>query len=187
MGWDYMQKDPGETAKDVLLRDYGGHPEYGEILDLAVVGLREAYMAYRLKATGEVFARVFLLDHRSKATMNFGYKALHEGVYPRIANCPERILRLLTPLSEGAEHNAARAWRAECWANVAKRQSLRGLKTGDTIHFKQPIAFRRGETRDTFRVVRQGRRVGFEDESGMRRYLIPGWHNLDFEVLRASA
>src|SRR3546814_19605923 len=68
---------------------------------------------------GEIFAIVCLVrwNPRAKDGYIFGYKDMDETMGPCEADCPARILDLLTP----TDKEYAREWRARCCANLARR------------------------------------------------------------------
>jgi len=106
---------------------------------------REAYGAVEQvnKVTGDrtVWAAVFLLDYaNSSGGFDFGHKDMDETVGPNADNCPESILKLLTP----TEHEFANDWRRRCWEKIERKKRQPRYSVGDTLRFKQPIEFANG-------------------------------------------
>ncbi len=156
MGWTYTQKHPGESVKDFFKREFNYEKEdgrYGKIIDCAVVNLRTAYIAYEIN-TGdkkEVVALVCLLHFVPNARdgYNFGYKDMDETCGPNECDCPERILKLLTP----TDNEYAVRWREKCWENLRNRKARPRLSKGAVIEFARPIVFNSGWEESVFTVV----------------------------------
>jgi hypothetical protein len=132
---------------------------------------------------GQVWAFVALV-YWTFGYHNFGYKDMEETMGPNAAECPARILDLLTPLGECSkphphrEHDycgtcAAREWRADCRKVADARARAAKVQPGQVIKFAKPITFASGteldtltfEARDTFRA------------DGLR-YRIRGWRTM---------
>lgn len=106
------------------------------VLATAFLNLTEFYAAVEMihKVTGErrVWAAVIKVTFiRSKCCHygeceNFCYKDMDESMGPYYTNCPERILKLLTP----TEHEYAKSWRAECWAKINAKKARPKIKPG---------------------------------------------------------
>lgn len=138
MGWTWMPRN-GRPVKEILegcMRPY-------KVLDIAIVNMRTAYIAFE-SPHGGVAAAVFLLGFAPKSMYDFGYKDMDESMGPVECDCPERILKLLTAEPTGY----AAEWREKCWANVRLRQAI---KTGKTITLPEPILFSDGLYRHRFR------------------------------------
>lgn len=126
------------------------------------MNLRTAYIAYETNASGkkEVVALVCLLQFspNDRAGYNFGYKDMDETCGPNECDCPERILKLLTP----TDHEYAKKWRERCWENIRKRKTRPRLKKGMVIEFTKSIAFNNGVEESVFTVV-DPRRLIFQN------------------------
>lgn len=176
MGWMFLQKDRGQSIKDFFKQEFNYQKDdgrYGKVIDCAVVNLTAAYITYETNQNGskEVVALVCLLRFvpRAKDGFNFGYKDMDETMGPNECNCPERILKLLTPTSN---KNALR-WREKCWKNIQTRKVRPPLRKGMVIEFDRPLEFRGGY--NTFvKVFRVDipRLLWFSDRSG-HSYKIP--------------
>jgi len=160
MGWTYTHR--GNTPiKEFLANRVNCENDHAKwlLLDVAIVKMRTAYMAVEIirrdkesgqlnMTTRKVVAFVFLLDYRmSESGHDTGYKDMDESMGPCESECPERILRLLTPTS----HEYALAWRKRCWEIIAERKSFRLQKDG--IIATKPISFRDGRTRSRFKII----------------------------------
>ena len=128
MGWICFRK--GDKPVKDIIRD-ALRPN--EVLDIAIVHMRTAYIAFRSK--GEVVAGIFLLDYRSDG--EFCYKDMDESMGPYQVNCPERILKLLT----GEPTGYAKKWREACWLNVNNRKRI---KAKEAFYLDNPIQFSDG-------------------------------------------
>jgi hypothetical protein len=149
MGWTTFNK-PKHISPSDYFRDSFSHEPNHELLDIAIVKRMTAYMAVRIKSTGEVIAFVYLLTY-SKSWDNFGYKDMSEFAGPVQSECPKRILELLTPLSDSEDNTWAKNWRERCWAKINNRASKPKVKEGDIIKLSEPIEFNSGASYDTFK------------------------------------
>ena len=174
MGWTYTHKEKDLSMKEFFTGQFGSHVE---ILDVAVVKLRTAYMAIKNINTGQVYAYVFLLDYVKNDYYNFGYKDMDETVMPYAFDCPERILNLLTP----TENERANEWRKKCWERIKERKNRPVVKDGMKIKFESPISFTNGAEIREFTVRKQGRKTTFM--SGYGLYSISNWRERSFEIV----
>ena len=151
MGWTTFNKPKNISPSDYFRNSFASEPNH-ELLDIAIVKRMTAYMAVRLKDTGEVIALVYLLTY-NRSWDNFGYKDMSEFAGPVQSECPKRILELLTPLSNdgGSSNDWAMNWRARCWANINTRSSKPKVKVGDIIKLSEPIEFNSGASYDMFK------------------------------------
>ena len=87
---------------------------------------------YLNKETNEkkVFATVFLTSTRNG---EFAYKDMDETCGPYQYDCPESILKLLTP----TESKWANEWRAKCREYRKKAKELKALPMGSKIIIKE--------------------------------------------------
>jgi hypothetical protein len=116
------------------------------------------YMAIRNadKATGKayVFAAVILISNTRKR--GFGYKDMDEGMGPYECACPDRIMRLLSPLAEVPNPGYAADWRARVAAHkqAAKDRKAKraALQPGSIVTLERAVTFRDGTTAAMFRL-----------------------------------
>lgn len=132
MGWSSFNKPKYQSTKDWFLSNWSGS-NY-EILDVACVGYTELYAAAKNKTTGEVVAITYMINHSPKTYFNFSYKSMDETVMPYMFNCPERIMKLLTP----TDNEFANTWRSNVWkilnnAKILKKDCI--VQTAETINF----------------------------------------------------
>ena len=57
--------------------------------------------------------------------INFVYKAYHESELPYAFDCPECILRMLSPLDD----DGSKQWRQECWRRIKVIENTANLTT----------------------------------------------------------
>lgn len=153
MGWLYTHKDKRTSVAEFFKDRWNTDNETDkcEVIDCAVVKFKTAYMAIRhtRKATGQtvVYAVVALLGYDSKSSWNnFGYKDIGETSGPCEAQCPERILNLLSPVPVieeffgRKEPSYAQDWRDECLKNIEASRSARNFFTvGCVYEAEKPI------------------------------------------------
>lgn len=160
MGWTYTHKTPGTSVKAFFEDRFNyDNDNYAlTVIDCAAY-LNVAYLAIEQikKATNdrEVFAVVCLIHYQHNSYYNFGYKDMEESMGPIKSNCPERILKLLTPTN----HEWAKEWRKRCWANLQKKKSLPRLKKDMIIEFETPIEFVGGSKGTIFKVMDPQKRI----------------------------
>lgn len=135
MGWLWTHKPRGMTATEYLIHNSGAlswrdSPYDYKVLDSAIVNLRTFYAAveqvHRETKERHVWAAVFLLGYAPKSEHNFGYKGMDETCGPCEAQCPARILDLLTE----TEYQYAKDWRERCRAYHAANKARPKLVLG---------------------------------------------------------
>lgn len=182
MGWTYMKKPLGKSAKDVVQALFAWEDSKWKVepMSAAIVKLRTAYLAVRRanKETGVsyVFAAVVLLDLRVSERHDLGFKDMDESVGPCEAECPEKILRLLTPLDDPSYPEAndwAREWRERCWDNIRRRKTMSGWKSGTRIRFPGGLAFKNGTRHEEFVIEDPKKRILRVPGDAFSRYKIP--------------
>jgi hypothetical protein len=151
MGW--LQFSMHKPVKEWFKKECLG--ENSEALDIAIVKRNTLYAAIKNKITGQVFCVVFLLRWSRDYHYNFAYKAMDEFCGPCEVECPERIFKLLTPLTVGNDENGwARKWRK----SVAQYHASKNIIKGSFI-FKteEPIKFSNGGSYQYFE--KEGRKI----------------------------
>lgn len=191
MGWTYAFQRPADPKAHLDARlTWSDGRGARRVLDSAIVRLRVYYAAVEHIApdgSRQVWAAVFLVDFRRRADgLAFGYKDMTEHMGPVESDCPERILRRLTPLSDAQDPQGwARAWRERCWASVNARRSLR-LYDGALVRTRAPYALPSGDC-DRFTAVRAGRSWRFRAGTDARLYRLRGYQALIASVGEAPA
>jgi len=85
---------------------------------------------------------------------------MDETCGPIMHDCPERIMKLLTPIAKPENKDSgkqwARNWRAKNWKEIRKRKRNRRkggqFKVGDTVVFRRPMQFSNGTERKELKV-----------------------------------
>ncbi len=150
MGWTFTHREKGEYTdlewwKKEFVRTVDGVPSSDHVIDCATVGLSECYIAYRTKE-GKVICVVCMIQRRPKDEYNYGWKDVSEEMGIWNTRCPERILKLLSPVEEcfeGEQLKRAKEWRETCWKRINERKSIK-LSVGTAFVFKQPVEFGSG-------------------------------------------
>lgn len=153
MGWvdttaTHFREDGGVDARAEMDSVYtfsrfdgeGGLVSSDRVLDSAMVGSTYYAAIETLDARTsrrEVWAGVARTSTRAFCGFTFGYDAQDETEGPVNAECPRRILRLLTPTS----NEEALAWRGRCEETLRQRaygRSLTRLPVGSQIAWRAP-------------------------------------------------
>jgi hypothetical protein len=195
MGWTYSQHRPRSIFDFMKAHfDFENERTKREIIDVAA-SLTVAYAAYRVtnKADNKsyVVALVVLLHHAPNAKDGyvFGTKEMEEMMGPCESECPERILRQLSPLEEFCPPGTsgfewASNWRRRCEANIERKKKAAKVKLDTKIRFASEIAFTDGHKASEFTIERafpRKRRI-FRSTANGRIYWIRNWRKLDFSV-----
>ena len=169
MGW-LFRRDPIDdpVAHLTNLFDYEDDKRSNRVLAAARVG-NTVYMALRCaeKATGKAFVLAAVILFSNTRKDGFGYKDMDETMGPCACACPERIMRLLSPVEEIPNPSYAADWRARVAAHhqaaAAKRAKRARLEPGCIVTLPRPASFRDGITASVFRMrFRQRRTPVFE-------------------------
>jgi len=180
MGWSVGYKPKGESVVDHLVRVGAlkwDNPNI-KLLDSAVVNMREFYAAVEMvdAASGakRVIAIVSLLSYGKGG--EFGYKMMDESMDPNVANCPARILNLLSPVAEpdapdGYSHidGYSLVWRKRCWANIMARNKANNIEKGSKLVYG-------GNEYEVVGLMRGG-----------RSYIVKNKLGLEFKMSKAKA
>lgn len=137
MGTTCSHKPANITATEFLIKNHltwdSHDKETGDkhtVLATSLVNMRELYAAVEhIKADGtrEVWCAVLKVSWHPKDHYNCCVKSMSEFEGPYYHNCPEKILKLLTP----TDSEWANAWREKCWANVNFKKVVK--KVGDVV------------------------------------------------------
>lgn len=84
---------------------------------------------YRMIENAPVFAVVILTSVDMKDYFNFSYKIMDETVGPYYYDCPNSILKLLSPI----KNEFATKWRSECKKRTTIKKELNKLPYGSKI------------------------------------------------------
>ena len=95
---------------------------------------------------------------------------------PCEADCPARILRLLSPTAK----ESALDWRRRCLARL--RLHARKVEDGMRIRFPRAIKFSDGHSGTEFIVVKRGEKITFRSSEGHGHYRISHFRDLSWSV-----
>lgn len=158
MGWLYKY-DPIDDPIAYLTDQYtyDGDQRSYRVLAAARVA-NTVYLAVKIteKATGKfyVLAAVILISNTKKH--GFGYKDMDETVGPCECACPDRIMRLLSPIEDIPNPGYAAEWRASVAAHKQAAAALRAkrasLRPGSIVRLEREVSFRDGTSAVAFRL-----------------------------------
>ena len=168
MGWLFQNtKLRQETPAAYFTRLFTYDSQTMASIVIAAAAVRSTVYAavrHRDKLTGVsyVYCAVILFKNSNKD--GFGYKDMDESAGPCEVDCPDRIMRLLSPVAELPHSKYAADWRARVEAHKARdataRTRLGLLRPGQVIALHHPVSFERGTlTVSRFRFLRMHKRT----------------------------
>jgi hypothetical protein len=131
MGWTGIYEKP-KSLKEFFFQEC--NTSKIEPVDCRVVGTT-IYGACRIRATNEIFGLVVLT---SKTKKEFLYSEQQEDHVPCYYDCPEAILKLLSP----TDNEWSLKWRNKCRENAKKKKSISSKNV--LIEVETPIKFNNG-------------------------------------------
>lgn len=138
MGWCSFHLEI--PVKDWFINDI--NKEYYEVVDFALVHYTHMYAAIKDKKTNTIFCAAYLISWAPNDYCNFSYKDMDEFAGPCMYDCPERILKVLSPLDDESDPNGwAREWRKKNQERIDKKKMLRGNMI---IYVKVPVTLTNG-------------------------------------------
>jgi len=148
MGWtSFSMREP---VREWFKKEWDSPNSDYEVLDSALVKRNTLYGAVKKKSTGEIFCAVFLIRW-SRDYYNFSYKDMTEHSGPGVCDCPQRIMKLLTPLKDDDDSNGyAKDWRKRVEAYWAGRKVI---NSGSVIKTENPVSFTNGYSYQYFKKV----------------------------------
>ena len=158
MGWLY-QHDPitDPVAYLTTLYDHDGERTTARVLAAARVG-STVYLAVKStdKATDRSFVTAVVILISNTRRHGFGYKDMNESMGPNECACPDRLMRLLSPVADLPHPGYAAEWRARVAAHHQAAAALRtkraSLQPGSIVTLEREVAFRDGTTAKAFRL-----------------------------------
>lgn len=190
MGWTSMytgfsSKD-SKKIKDFLINEWERCGNF-RVLDYSKKG-NTVYMAVESFAKKDVFATVTLISFHDG---EFYWKDMDESMGPCQYDCPQRILKKLTP----TEYEYALDWRRHCWdLHEKNKSSARKYQHGDVLRFPREISFTNGVQGTEFILIKEGRKTSFALYLGETNltsvypgYRITKWRNREPEVVKNLA
>lgn len=162
MGWKSMYTGFGskdsKAIKEFLLNEWNRDKKF-EALDYSRKG-NVVYMAVKHLDTNEVFATVTLISFENG---EFFWKDMDETCGPGQVECPQRILKLLTP----TEYEYAKNWRKKCWEFHEKNcTGAKKYQHGDILIFPREVTFTDGFKGNQFILYKRGRSSLFAPFTG---------------------
>ena len=165
MGWLYRH-DPVDDPLAYLTSKYNYDRDTNTLQTLA--GARVGNTVYlAVKSTDKtsgasyVFAAVILISNTKK--YGFGFKDMDESMGPCECACPERVMRLLTPIADLPNPGYAAEWRARVAARKTEKRQRRelrqSLRVGSVVTMPTPIRFPGGSEASKFIVTRFRRKT----------------------------
>ena len=102
--------------------------------------------------------------------------------------CYFRVSGTERPLHQPGGHGycgieSARQWRAACRQRLARIEASKSVAEGQIVKFPRALTFRSGHESDRFRFVGKDTFRGVLD---IGLYRIPGWREMDFEILKSA-
>jgi hypothetical protein len=158
MGWLYKH-EPIDDPVEYLIHRYthDGERRRHQVLAAARVA-NTVYMAIKDtdKTTGTFFVSAAVILISNTRAHGFGYKDMDETMGPCACACPDRIMRLLSPVGDLPNPTHAADWRARVAAHkqaaAAVRAKRRSLQRGSIATLPHAVTFRDGTTAIAFRV-----------------------------------
>ena len=141
MGWDFHHEIAPYDRKEICRRQISNRYE---VVKDALVGTTY-YAALRSKETGEVHALVILTRIHPHEYCNFGMKWVDETMGPTQCDCPESILKLLSP----TDSKYALEWREACRQTRREKKEKPLLKA--PIGSRLRVTLHNGETREVIK------------------------------------
>lgn len=141
-----------------------------------------AVQAYDESGLGDVFGVVCLVRWNPRAADGyaFAYKDMSEMAGPYEADCPLKILELLSP----TDNPVALDWRRRCHEALLRRK--RHLPDGALIRFATAITFTDGTSHQVMRVRRGKSRIVLSPRDGYGRYTVSRLFDRTFEIVREA-
>jgi hypothetical protein len=107
------------------------------------------------KTTGVAYVLCGVFLFKNNRRDGFGYKSMTETMGPTQVNCPDRIMRLLSPVEEIPDPSYAAEWRSNVAAAKERRRAARkkfeSFQEGDTVRLPYSVQFSKsGVSADAF-------------------------------------
>ena len=149
MGWTYRnRKLRHQTPVEYMIDQLTCETEATSttvIAATAVGGTIYAAIRQQDRLTGRSFVLCGVILFKNSAKDGFGYKIMSERMGPYEVDCPGRIMRLLSPISDIEEPSCAAEWRGRVAAGKAAKAAnvsqLVRFRPGDVIRRTKPAKF----------------------------------------------
>lgn len=168
MGWlvqNAMLRDI--TPVDYVIRHFSNENETTRSTVIAaapVSGTIYAAIRHEEKQTGKAYVSCAVIPFKNNARHGFGCNAMHEAMGPCEVDCPDRIMRLLSPVEDIPDPSFTADWRARVAARKMRRRATgkqsAALAAGDVIRLRHAVSFPRlGITADSFAFIGHHKRT----------------------------
>mgnify|MGYP001240230010 CR=1 FL=1 len=196
MGWTALRREKGYSHKEWFQENVYG--DGAKILDLAAKrGVAYAAVLCQPKDGGEPYVTADVILYRWMphpfVEHNFSYKHMNETMHPAEAECPQRILDLLSPVEAFAEpgsvrHDYASAWREQCREYLERRKRRPNVQKGAVIEFKEGFYYgKKHGVINRFRVIDLRRNLGMTP-GRLDIYRLPvDWRDREFVFIERAA
>lgn len=183
MGWSGIHIS--DTSNKSIINHFKAefNNDRTEVIKIAKVG-NVVYGAIKNKVRNETFALIVLISIDNKDYYNLNYNAMDESVGCFNYDCPQSIMKLLSPLEEVKENQYAIEWRKE--VNERYNKSKMFSKDNIIIKVNKGIKFNNGI--EYFYFKKEGKnlfaiRVDFEGKIIFDRVKKFSFKNYDAKVV----
>jgi hypothetical protein len=163
MGWTCTEK-PSNVKEYLDEMHTSNNPNVSmRVLKSGLKNFKEYYAAveiiYLETNESKVICCVVICEfYNDCGTPMISYKEMTDSCGPRVNNCPESILKLLTDTDSDYASN----WRTECWNKINMRKAVSAqIKHGKKVKFEPPISFTDGTKHSELYVWKGQRKVRF--------------------------
>lgn len=185
MGWTSTTLPWGMKVKDYFVDMFEGDTDKvtRKVLDSSLIKFHTWYAALEItdKETGarDVIALVVLVHWNENNAYPLSYKEMSEDSGPGMCECPEKILKLLTPTTS----QYAIGWRKACWDRINSIKSKPRLKKGHYLVLDHPLTFKGGDTCQVLKIYNP-KKGYYESATTKRLYKISRsmLQTLDYQV-----
>ena len=128
MGWTYVKLSRHETPVEYITRTFSYERNGAKAAVLAAAAVRGTiYAAIRQqdRPTAKPYVYCAVVLFKNNRRDGFGYKDMSESMGPYYWDCPDRIMRLLSPVSDIPHPGHTAEWRANVAAVKEQRRAAR--------------------------------------------------------------
>ena len=167
MGWSSTGRYCMKDVKEMITNEYKGR-----VVKMSSVG-KVIYAAIKTKDEKEIFGYVGLTSTQNN---EFYLKDLDETCGPLESNCPETILKLLTP----TRNKYAIEWRERCKKTLEKEKQAKKIQVNAIIKFEKEVEFCNGKQGSIFTLIEK-KGIFYSEDIGYCS--IKNWKQKVFEVV----
>lgn len=168
MGWLYQNNMlEHQTPAEYVAQHFTNETPARKTTVLATATVGGAIFAAvrnEINATGETYVFAAVILYRNNRRDGFGYKDMEETMGPAEADCPDRIMKLLSPVENIPSPGYAAEWRARVAAAKERRAAMRKasgqLVPGAIVRLPHPVTFCKGAFEaDAFTFIQHRKRT----------------------------